>query len=381
MERHRIRARAGGRDSAALSAVRGRTVSFRIRQGLEPGSKSSALVASRRRAADRARIADIDTQILAIQRSILALQSERDLVQERLDSYVYPVLTLPIEITSKIFSQFLPLYPQSSGGASPSPLPRSGEQYICTSQTPRPPRQRVYQVTWPTSLNVWKPSLWEHLHAEWMTGTTPSFLGDPMPLLRQVEVLFSTDRKLVTLGNAPLLRSASVTCYTVFPTILPWTQLTTLKLRGFFWEFTPILQHTVHLVHCGPAFDIQIQSLQSFRLMVDDSEEEDGHASNPEYLTSFNFPSLHTLQIPDEFLKADFIATLVSFMSISRCALQRLYITGKRTAARAAYRRALSIPEVSFHRTSTEPVHDSDEEDPGTEPEEDDAGGGESETE
>ncbi|KAJ7691846.1 hypothetical protein B0H14DRAFT_3663896 [Mycena olivaceomarginata] len=201
---------------------------------------------------------------------------------------------------------------------------------------------------------------WEHLHAEWISGDTPPFLGDPMPLLRQLEVLFSPGRDLVTLGNAPLLRSAS---------------LTSLKLRGYFWEFTPILRHTVHLVHCeltlfrdgpyyGPGLDIQIQSLQSFILMVDDTEEEDGYASKPEFLTTFILPNLHTLQCPDEFLKADFIDTVILFMSKSRCALQRLYITGKRTTTRAAYHRALpSIPEVSFYRLSTKPVDDSDEED------------------
>jgi hypothetical protein len=118
--------------------------------------------------------------------------------------------------------------------------------------------------------------------------------------------------------------------------------------------------------------------------MVDDTEEEDGYASKPEFLTTFILPSLHTLQIPDEFLKADFIDTLISFISKSRCPLQRLYITGKRTTTRAAYRRAFpSIPEVSFHRSSTEPVGDSDEEDSGSELEEDasDAGGGDSEAE
>ncbi|KAJ7829626.1 hypothetical protein B0H13DRAFT_2372446 [Mycena leptocephala] len=204
----------------------------------------------------------------------------------------------------------------------------------------------------------------------------------------------SAGRDLVTLGNAPLLRSASVTCYTVFPIILPWTQLTSLKLRGYFWEFTPILRHTVHLVHCeltlfrdgpyyGPGLGIRIPSLQSFLLMVDDTEEEDGYTSKPEFLTTFTFPTLHTLQIPDKFLKADFIDTVISFISKSRCALQRLHITGKRTTTRAAYRRALPfIPEVSFYRSSTEPVNDSNEEDSGSESEEDDsdAGGGDSET-
>ncbi|KAF7372095.1 F-box domain-containing protein [Mycena venus] len=402
-----------------------------------------------RRAADRARIAEIDAQILEVERSILVLRIEKDLVQKRLDSYTYPVLTLPIEITSKIFSQFLPLYPQcppSTGLCSPTLL-----THICSEwreialATPALWRAIYLHFTkssfWGYAdngdsesdksyrdeqknnlLRLWMAisgsyplsicinsdiadipqcletltlhrARWEHLHAEWISGDTPPFLYDPMPLLCQLEVLFSADRDMVTLGSAPLLRSASVTCYSVFPIILPWTQLTSLKLRGYFWEFTPILRHTVHLVHCeltlfrggpyyGPGLDIEIQSLQSFLLMVDDTEEEDGYASNPEFLTTFILPTLHTLQIPDEFLKADFIDTLISFISKSRCALQRLYITGKRTATRAAYRRALpSIPEVSFYRLSTESVDDSNGEESESEEDASDAGGGDSETE
>ncbi|KAJ7694300.1 hypothetical protein B0H14DRAFT_3044141 [Mycena olivaceomarginata] len=389
-----------------------------------PDAIDAAEAAMIRRTADRARIAEIE-------RSILVLRIEEDLVQERLDSYTYPVLTLPIEITSKIFRRFLPLYPQcppSTGLRSPTLL-----THICSDwrgialSTPALWRALYLHLTgssfwgyagnrnsesdklyrdeqnnnllrlWMTISGSYPLSIrinsdiadipqclgtlalhrarWEHLHAEWISGDTPPFLGDPMPLLRQLEVLFSPDRDLVTLGNAPLLRSASVTCYTVFPITLPWPQLTSLKLRGYFWEFTPILRHTVHLVHCeltlfrdgpyyGPGLDIQIQSLQSFILMVDDTEEEDGYASKPEFLTTFILPNLHTLQCPDEFLKADFIDTVILFMSKSRCALQRLYITGKRTTTRAAYHRALpSIPEVSFYRLSTKPVDDSDEED------------------
>ncbi|KAF8194793.1 hypothetical protein K438DRAFT_808811 [Mycena galopus ATCC 62051] len=402
-----------------------------------------------RRAADRARIANIDAQIFEIGHSILVLRIEKDLVQKRLDSYTYPVLTLPVEITSKIFSQFLPLYPQcppSTGLRSPTLLTHicsewrgialaipalwraiylhftnsSFRDYVdigdCESDKLYRDEQKnnllrlwmAISGSYPLSIRIKSDiadipqcletltshrARWEHFHAEWISGDTPPFLCDPMPLLRRLEVLFSADRNLVTLGNAPLLRSASVTCYTVFPIILPWTQLTSLMLRGYFWEFTPILRHTVHLVHCeltlfrdgpyyGPGLDIQIQSLQSFRLMVDDTEETGGYASQPEFLTTFVLPTLHTLQIPDEFLKADFIDTLISFISKSRCALQRLYVTGKRTTTRAAYRRALpSIPEVSFRRLSTEPVEGSNEEDSESESEEDASNAGECDSE
>ncbi|KAJ7204565.1 hypothetical protein B0H12DRAFT_1330552, partial [Mycena haematopus] len=57
------------------------------------------------RAADRARIAEIEAQILQV------LEAEKTCTQKRLDSYTYPVLTLPNEITSEIFTKFIPVYP------------------------------------------------------------------------------------------------------------------------------------------------------------------------------------------------------------------------------------------------------------------------------
>ncbi|KAJ7897415.1 hypothetical protein B0H13DRAFT_2521789 [Mycena leptocephala] len=60
---------------------------------------------------DRTRVADIEAQILDLERSLSALRDEKALVQERLDAYKYPVLTLPSEIISEIFIHFLPTYP------------------------------------------------------------------------------------------------------------------------------------------------------------------------------------------------------------------------------------------------------------------------------
>jgi hypothetical protein len=61
--------------------------------------------------ADRTRVADIEAQILDLERSLSTLRNEKALVQERLDAYKYPVLTLPNEIISEIFIHFLPTNP------------------------------------------------------------------------------------------------------------------------------------------------------------------------------------------------------------------------------------------------------------------------------
>ncbi|KAJ7661919.1 hypothetical protein DFH06DRAFT_1129098 [Mycena polygramma] len=61
--------------------------------------------------ADRSRIAEIDSRILELERSLSGLRAQKTLAEDRLESYKYPVLTLPNEIVSEIFIRFLPVYP------------------------------------------------------------------------------------------------------------------------------------------------------------------------------------------------------------------------------------------------------------------------------
>ncbi|KAF7343913.1 F-box domain-containing protein [Mycena venus] len=75
--------------------------------------------------ADRIRLRDIDAQILDLERSLSTLRAQRKVVHERLESYKYPVLTLPNEIVSEIFVHFLPIYPDPPpffGSLSPTTL-------------------------------------------------------------------------------------------------------------------------------------------------------------------------------------------------------------------------------------------------------------------
>ncbi|KAJ6541439.1 hypothetical protein B0H19DRAFT_1077284 [Mycena capillaripes] len=59
---------------------------------------------------DRARAAALEAQILDLEHALSALRIEKAPVQERLDSYKYPVLTLPNGIVSEIFVHFLLAY-------------------------------------------------------------------------------------------------------------------------------------------------------------------------------------------------------------------------------------------------------------------------------
>ncbi|KAJ7604338.1 hypothetical protein FB45DRAFT_850887, partial [Roridomyces roridus] len=79
------------------------------------------------RSAARDRIAELDLEIEDFQRSLEMRQLERRRLRDALASYSYPVLTLPAEVTSEIFMQFLPPFrqrPSLVGPLSPSLLLR-----------------------------------------------------------------------------------------------------------------------------------------------------------------------------------------------------------------------------------------------------------------
>ncbi|KAJ7225238.1 hypothetical protein B0H12DRAFT_277076 [Mycena haematopus] len=107
--------------------------------GCEVGAKSSSKKSNLKRVlvassisimlssmeANRVLFSDLEARIMDLERSLAALHAEQDLVQERLDAYKYPVLTLPDELISEIFIHFLPIYPAAPsliGPASPTSL-------------------------------------------------------------------------------------------------------------------------------------------------------------------------------------------------------------------------------------------------------------------
>ncbi|KAJ7270437.1 hypothetical protein C8J57DRAFT_1605415 [Mycena rebaudengoi] len=57
-------------------------------------------------------ISELDTRILALEESLGATRCERENLERRLDNCKYPVLTLPVEVTSEIFIACLPEYPE-----------------------------------------------------------------------------------------------------------------------------------------------------------------------------------------------------------------------------------------------------------------------------
>ncbi|KAJ7832824.1 hypothetical protein B0H13DRAFT_1734586 [Mycena leptocephala] len=105
--------------------------------------------------ADRTRLADIEVKIQDLERSLAAFRAEKTLLQERLDSYKYPILTLPNEITSEIFIHFLPIYPLRSpiaGILSPTNLTQICRQW------------REVALATPALWRAMDVILYDHLH-------------------------------------------------------------------------------------------------------------------------------------------------------------------------------------------------------------------------
>ncbi|KAJ7083485.1 hypothetical protein C8R44DRAFT_992037 [Mycena epipterygia] len=354
--------------------------------------------------ADRAGIANIDAEILRLQLSIEALRMERKTIQTRLDSYTYPVLTLPNEIVSEIFIQFLPVYPlcpRMIGLLSPICLTqiclewrelalgtpalwRAVSTHALTHE-----RQLHMLQSWLSRSGCCPLSIkmeggiynadschqifaaiaphcarWEYLKLSCTSLSDLLTIAGPIPLLRDLDIAVYEGGLVpaAAFRQAPRLRAFTDRRQyqlTYPPNFLPWDQLTSVTLVAIKpVECSAILNQTVNLVHCeliiwGGALDqpddIQLTSLKSLVLMKFDMD-----VVPAQYLITFIVPALRKLQVPDEFLLSTPIGTLESFISKSGCQLQEVCITGERSVSRGSYRTAFpSIPNFTFNRTLT----------------------------
>ncbi|KAJ7225235.1 hypothetical protein B0H12DRAFT_276986 [Mycena haematopus] len=223
--------------------------------------------------ADRVRLSDLEARIMDLERSLSTLRTEQVLVQERLDAYKYPVLTLPTELTSQIFIHLLPIYPAVpplTGLDSPSSL-----TYVCRHwrevALATPVLWRAIKFDYSSEgivlyeqlrhiCDVWikrsgsyllsididvdgqdhtiftKPLVmaaarWEHLK---LNGPA-SFLhqlGDVMPMLRSLDFnLFAVGSNICAFYDVPQLRTVVLTGSVISTVTLPWAQLTCLTLN------------------------------------------------------------------------------------------------------------------------------------------------------
>ncbi|KAK7014406.1 F-box domain-containing protein [Favolaschia claudopus] len=364
---------------------------------LESMKADRALIAEK-----EAKIIDLETRISILRKSITIAQLEKQVVLARLDSYKYPVLTLPNEIVSEIFVHFIPPYPNPpppSGVLSPTTL-----THICRHwreialTTPAlwrsinaadrfgrhtPQELAALATLWldrsagcRVSISATEPSpifaalishrsRLEHLELDAIRTWPLEVLEGPMPrlrnlLLRTPFLLPHISSTPITIQDVPLLRTLTLPISTAAPhPILPWAQLTSLT----FGEVHPndcgvILQKTPDLLNLScflslrqdlptqsiPATDIPLLRLKSLVLETDRAPEEN-------FFQSFLVPALESLEVQEDIMAGpdsdrDAIDSLDAFIANSDCKLKTLRIT-EASMPWSSYRKVFpSIPEI-----------------------------------
>ncbi|KAJ7726384.1 hypothetical protein B0H16DRAFT_1894809 [Mycena metata] len=121
----------------------------------------------------RAQLAAVDASIAQLKLRLKALEDVRSPIQRQLDSIVYPVLSLPPEITSKIFLHCLPPPPVSSSRKNIGPRTTLAPLLLL----------RICRVWREIALST--PHLWNVLHIDttaigtriWSTTVVPDWFG------------------------------------------------------------------------------------------------------------------------------------------------------------------------------------------------------------
>ncbi|KAF7335987.1 F-box domain-containing protein [Mycena sanguinolenta] len=365
------------------------------------------------RAADRTRIAEIEANIFSLRRAILFLNNEKSRMLKRLNSYAYPVLTLPNEITSEIFINFIPAYPSPpplKGTLSPTTLTHVCHQWREIALSTRAlwcgilmPHSSDYDTSLPCLLESWLSrsgglplsiSMKDMLNVipekavsvlvrhrarwEYVALAVPSELivlsmQGPMPLLRQFEVrpdnrwplLSQPSPSPIRFYDVPRLRSVTLWEFHDPTGMFPWAQLTSLTMI-YPSKLSAILRQAVNLIHChlflrADSQDlrdgIRLPALESLILApyLDSVYTVDRPATD--FLPALIAPALRTLQVHEGFLQPNPVRTIDSFLSRSGCSLRKLRITGDtRSVGEGMYRANFQhcIPHISFDLSLTD---------------------------
>ncbi|KAJ7306976.1 hypothetical protein DFH08DRAFT_513468 [Mycena albidolilacea] len=350
---------------------------------------------------DRFHLADIEGRIRDLERLLSSLRIEHALVQERLDAYKYPVITLPSEMVSEIFIHCLPIYPHPPpliGVDSPTLLAQICRKWRDIALS-TPALWRAIQLTsdsttflgmckqgrisevWmrrsascPLSINIdshrslsWSElsaaviahrPRWEHLELTVPTSALLTIVG-PMPFLWRLDlglVPMETIHTIPPIQEVPHLRTVSLRGWIASRVTLPWQKLTSLTLfMADPSQCVTILRQTSNLIHChlhldeelepfiDPGLDIPLPRLESLVL------KNHSCVSLTGFLDSFVVPALYSLTMEEEFLGADRILSLKSFISKSGCKLEEVRITLEGATRGKSYLSAFpSIPNFSF---------------------------------
>ncbi|KAJ7613075.1 hypothetical protein FB45DRAFT_1036604 [Roridomyces roridus] len=240
-------------------------------------------------AAARSRIVELDLEIEHLARLLDVCIAEQIRCRQVLARYKYPILTLPAEITSEIFTHFtssdLELTP-NFGAPSPSFLLQVPYEAL-----------RGFTAAMPILHSVLVGPSERYI----LPDTTPSHRAVPMFTL------------------APNLRRAVLsTKFNAFTITLPWSQLTTLTADFYIPEAIYVLGQTTALEKCtitiygyadsAPAHSaVALPSLHSLSLYWGDGEPDDSLVA---LVSALTLPALDSLVVPEFFLGSDPIAAL-----------------------------------------------------------------------
>ncbi|KAJ7161214.1 hypothetical protein C8R46DRAFT_1353820 [Mycena filopes] len=347
--------------------------------------------------ADRALFATVTAEITTLERTLSLLRADQLRTQQRLDSYKYPVLTLPNEITSEIFLHFippLPAFPPLTGTSSPTILTQICRQWreiaisiptlwtaISVGRTSRSALERRIAQLWldrssccPLHIRITdkgcielmpqcvavieQRARWEYLKVKLFDGILADLgPGGPMPLLRHLHMELGDDHPVLDVppfAEVPRLRTAILDEFAALTISLPWARLTSLTLRECFLStIASILQQTPSLIHCDldliydPHIHVEPnKTLPHLRSLV-----ISGNKPGIAYLETFTVPALSTLRIPESLLLPDPVASLTSFLRNSRCRLvDEVFIAGSNSISQATYKDAFPSVQFSFNQ-------------------------------
>ncbi|KAJ7149544.1 hypothetical protein C8R46DRAFT_1125491 [Mycena filopes] len=328
----------------------------------------------------RTRVADIDAQIQSLELALSVLRAERAVVAGPLEAYIYPVLTLPTEITSAIFLHLLPPYPVHppiTGSSSPIVVahvcrdwreialasPALWQRFLVTFEGINISEERQAELcelwarrssSWPLSIQLKnhrehriRSAAWGVIvahRARWeqmlLRFDGPQMLLLPtvdglMPLLRHLDITLPrwTTSAPLTFLEAPLLRTVIFNHSAAAVIPVPWAQITSLVLKDVFMdECTPVLEETRSLMHCELELlsdensvsrpDISLPSLETLTLTTT------AHYTSTGLLGTFTAPALRTLVVAMLLLGDDPVGELRPFVSRVTDTLQTLHVLG-----------------------------------------------------
>ncbi|KAJ7915171.1 hypothetical protein B0H13DRAFT_2000688 [Mycena leptocephala] len=300
-------------------------------------------------AATRLRIADIDAQILELERTYRSIQEEKAVLQEQLDAYVYPVLILPPPppktglLSPNILCQVCRTWREIA--LSTPALWRAVRVFLFNGDKRKIEAGfRALETSLMRSGSC--PLSIELVSGPFIEKELPPFIRSiaahwPLLSLRSLTIgLWASkdDSALPAIFHtAPLLRKVALQRYkSTHHAIIPWSQLTVLIvdiIRPD--ECGLVLNHTPRLVHCRLVIDVPdeepsvappaVDSLLHLEMLVlrTRSRFED---RAKRLFNSLTLPALRRLQVSDTLLFPNPVTAFGALIARSACHLQQIHI-------------------------------------------------------